>query len=57
MTLGISAQMMVSAVDNPGEGVVNMNSQLVGEDRNKNSVKDRDFMYISSNETSNTESK
>ena len=57
MTLGISAQMMVSAVDNPGEGVVNMNSQLVGEDRNKNSVKDRDFVYISGNEASDTESK
>ena len=55
MTLGISAQIMVSAVDNLGEGVVNMNSQLVGEDRNKNSVKDRDFMYISGNEASDTE--
>lgn len=57
MTLGISAQIMVSAVDNPGEGVVNMNSQLVGKDSNINSVKDRDFVYISGNEASDTESK
>ena len=57
MTLGISAQMMVSAVGNPGEGVENMNSRLVGKDSNINSVKDRDFMYISGNESSDTESK
>lgn len=57
MTLGISAQMMVSAVGNPGEGVENMNSRLVVEDSNINSVKDRDFMYISGNEASDTESK
>ena len=32
MTLGISAQMMVSAVGNPGEGVENMNFDIDAKD-------------------------